>query len=228
MTTSKAPAPGRSFDNGAHNYDGTRKNDGRLECDDIPDDDDTKLFRRIHILCRNRNSSVQIAGAATWTEPSFLGWIETTRDALLILEVARRGFIPRVRRQLDLERQTIQSGSVFVFDEAESGIIRWSDGLSWSPSRKLGNFLLYRETYEVNVGQRDASSYSPASDEQMHYNVDGVNPESQTLNQPKVQVKSSQMDVDRHRDRTIMGSLTNRYKFKPDGLMKKVSPYTYC
>jgi hypothetical protein len=36
----------------------------------------------------------------------------------------------------------VQSGSVFVYDEQESGIKRWTDGHSWSPSRILANFLV--------------------------------------------------------------------------------------
>src|SRR4051794_30008705 len=85
----------------------------------------------------------------TWTEPPWSGWIETTGDALLILEAARRGLIPRVTRRLvDSERKMITSGSVFVFDEDESGIKRWTDGFVWSPSRILGNFL-------VRCGPRD-------------------------------------------------------------------------
>ena len=39
----------------------------------------------------------------------------------------------------------VQSGAVFVFDEHESGIKRWTDGLVWSPSRILGNFLVSHE-----------------------------------------------------------------------------------
>ena len=78
-----------------------------------------------------------------WPEPPWSGWIETTGDALLILEAARRGLIPRVTRRLvDSERKMITSGSVFVFDEDESGIKRWTDGFIWSPSRILGNFLV--------------------------------------------------------------------------------------
>lgn len=78
-----------------------------------------------------------------WTDPPWTGWIETTGDALLILEAARRGMIPRVTRRLvDSERRMITSGSVFVFDEDESGIKRWTDGFFWSPSRILGNFLV--------------------------------------------------------------------------------------
>lgn len=54
-----------------------------------------------------------------------MGFLETTEDALLILEAARRRMIPRVTRRLaDRERRLIQSGSVFVFEEEESGIKR--------------------------------------------------------------------------------------------------------
>lgn len=82
-------------------------------------------------------------GSQGWSEPPWSGWIETTEDALLILEAARRGLIPRVTRRLvDSERKMITSGSVFVFDEDESGIKRWTDGFVWSPSRILGNFLV--------------------------------------------------------------------------------------
>jgi hypothetical protein len=116
----------------------------------------------------------------------------------------------------------ITSGSVFVFDEDESGIKRWTDGFFWSPSRILGNFLLYRETDKRGAGHRGVRSDPPAIDvnEQSQYNVDGVKLEGQTLSRPKGE--SSQMGIDRHRERTLMGSLTNSYKFKPEGLMKKV------
>lgn len=76
-------------------------------------------------------------------DPPFRGYIETTFDSLLVFEAARRGMIPRVtRRLIDRERGMVQSGAVFVFDEHESGIKRWTDGLVWSPSRILGNFLV--------------------------------------------------------------------------------------
>jgi len=53
---------------------------------------------------------------------TFFGYIETTQDALLIFEGCRRGLIPRVSRRLqEKERRMIRSGSVFVFDESESG-----------------------------------------------------------------------------------------------------------
>jgi hypothetical protein len=53
---------------------------------------------------------------------TFHGYIETTQDVLLIFEGCRRGLIPRVCRRLqEKERRMIRSGSVFVFDERESG-----------------------------------------------------------------------------------------------------------
>lgn len=165
--------------------------------------------------------------SSTWTEPPWSGWIETTGDALLILEAARRGLIPRVTRRLvDSERKMITSGSVFVFDEDESGIKRWTDGFFWSPSRILGNFLLYRETDKRGSGHHRGGRSEPSSTsadaiDTAQYNADGVKVEGQSLSRPKTD-GSGQMGIDKHRERTLMGSLTNSYKFKPEGLMKKV------
>ncbi|GLB42881.1 putative gti1/Pac2 family protein [Lyophyllum shimeji] len=163
---------------------------------------------------------------STWTEPPWSGWIETTGDALLILEAARRGLIPRVTRRLvDSERKMITSGSVFVFDEDESGIKRWTDGFFWSPSRILGNFLLYRETDKRGSGHRGGKSDASSSDPNEQYGSDGVKVEGQSLSRPKSDDGHLGV-VDKHRERTLMGSLTNSYKFKPDGLMKKTFSLT--
>lgn len=72
-----------------------------------------------------------------------LSFRSTTHDALLIFEAVRRGIMPKITRRLrEDERKLIRSGTVFVFDERESGIKRWTDGLLWSPSRILWNFLV--------------------------------------------------------------------------------------
>ncbi|KAK3814874.1 MAG: gluconate transport inducer 1/Pac2, partial [Benniella sp.] len=83
------------------------------------------------------------------------GRIEDTLDALIILEACRQGVLPKINRRLlaaergetvDLPSPSlITPGSVFVFDEEESKICRWTDGRIWSPSRICGNFLVYRE-----------------------------------------------------------------------------------
>lgn len=80
----------------------------------------------------------------SWMDNVFYGWIDTTWDALLILEAARRGIVPRVTRRFhDIEkRNMIRSGAVIVFTEEESGIKRFTDPYVWSASRMLGNFMV--------------------------------------------------------------------------------------
>ena len=81
-------------------------------------------------------------------EPTFYGYVATSNDALLIFEAARGNqILSKVnRRPHDRERdRLIKSGNIFVFDEQSSGIRRWTDGVAWSPSRILGNYLIYRQ-----------------------------------------------------------------------------------
>lgn len=97
----------------------------------------------------------------------FSGYVETTSDALRLIQAARCGLIPRITRRLnELERRSmIKSGAIFVFSVEESGIKRWTDGTvfcmfvthmfnglisflfdfpgyTWTPSRISGNFLV--------------------------------------------------------------------------------------
>lgn len=60
----------------------------------------------------------------------FIGYVDTTADALRLIQAARCGLIPRITRRLnEMERRTmIRSGAVFVFSVDESGIKRWTDG----------------------------------------------------------------------------------------------------
>ena len=89
------------------------------------------------------NAEELVQQVSAWMGPPWTGWIETTWDVLLILKATRHGIIPCVMCcLLDSERRMITSGSVFVFDENESGMKWWTDGFSWSPSRVLGNFLV--------------------------------------------------------------------------------------
>jgi hypothetical protein len=85
-------------------------------------------------------------GAAA-LQPTFQGHVATTNDALILFEACLTGHLTHVpRRPHDRERnQLIRSGCVFIYEENASGIKRWTDGVTWSPSRILGNFLVYRE-----------------------------------------------------------------------------------
>ncbi|KAL7940223.1 Gti1/Pac2 family domain-containing protein [Trichoderma barbatum] len=67
--------------------------------------------------------------------PAFKGHAATTWDALLLFKSCLQGHINHL----------ILSGNIFIYEEYAFGIKRWTDGISWSPSRIVGNFLIYRE-----------------------------------------------------------------------------------
>ncbi|KAJ1822617.1 hypothetical protein GGH91_001390 [Coemansia sp. RSA 2671] len=90
---------------------------------------------------------------------TYHGFIETTDDALLVFEACRLGKLQRrTRRLCDSERRQITSGSVFVWDEGESGIRRWTDGKRWSPSRVSGCFLVYTELEPKSGSERSTKA----------------------------------------------------------------------
>ena len=86
-------------------------------------------------------------------QPSYFGFVETRDDAAILIQACLRGSLRFVQRRPILsERSSVaQSGHVFIYEEKESGIRRWTDGQHWSPSRVLGEFLIY--------GQRSASPH---------------------------------------------------------------------
>lgn len=94
--------------------------------------------------------------------PTFHGFVHNTMDGLVLFEACLSGKLPYVpRRPHDMERASlIKSGSFFIYEENASGIKRWSDRVAWSPSRILGNFLIYRELEEpFRPARRSARSY---------------------------------------------------------------------
>ncbi|CCH63164.1 hypothetical protein TBLA_0J01700 [Henningerozyma blattae CBS 6284] len=86
-------------------------------------------------------------------KPTCTGYIEDEADALLILQAVLDGKLNHIpRRPYEIERPfLIVSGNIFVFIEEVSGIKRWTDGVSWSPSRITGKFLIYRELNKRNT-----------------------------------------------------------------------------
>ena len=80
-------------------------------------------------------------------QPTFQGHVATTQDALILFEACIQHQLPLLpRRPHSHERELlIRSGGTFIYEERSSGIRRWNDGIVWSPSRILGNFLVYRE-----------------------------------------------------------------------------------
>jgi hypothetical protein len=137
---------------------------------------------------------------------TFDGYIGTTYDALIVFEACLSGRLSRaLRRPKEDERQElIQSGKVFIYKQ-ESGITRWTDGVSWSPSRILDNFLVYRELM---------SSLGTGSKRKAIKKDERMGTESQ-----------SPLNTN-NEDRWLISSLVDSYDFKQDGLVKKTIKIT--
>ncbi|KAH9817999.1 Gti1/Pac2 family-domain-containing protein [Melampsora americana] len=104
---------------------------------------------------------------------AFHGYIQSTHDALIIFQGCRNKKYSTVTRRLhERERRQISSGSVYVFDEGEAGIKRWTDGRVWSPSRILNNFLIYRE---IDQKRPTPSTSSASSTPNQHVNNNNTN-----------------------------------------------------
>ena len=133
---------------------------------------------------------------------TYVGHVRTPADAIILFEACRLGLLPRVQRRLsEKERQSIKSGSVFVWDEREAGMRRWTDGKSWSASRVSGSFLTYREM----EGKRGGPGFTPS--QLASFARIGRTPES---------MRGSDSDIDNAGDDGPDG-----YRYKPDGLMKQ-------
>lgn len=105
-------------------------------------------------------------------QPTFIGYINTTDDAMAVITACLQGYLqhlPRRLSQLDRVR-LISSRSVFVYETGCSGITTWDDGMRWEPvhehdgiciHRMLGDtaFLrhqggvLFRKTMNIKIGQ---------------------------------------------------------------------------
>ncbi|GAA5981186.1 hypothetical protein JCM11641_003140 [Rhodosporidiobolus odoratus] len=197
-------------------------------------------------------------------DAAFFGFVESTLDALLVFEGCKRGFLTKITRRLQEfeKRALVISGAVFVFDEEETGIKRWTDGLTWSPSRTLGNFLVYRELDKKapqprpggrggeddgdDMGEAEArpgSSRRPNTTRLMGGLTSKADPvdDAQDIAPPppaagpshddrpgsssargrSLSEAAASLQLDKARERALVGSLTSSYRFRADGLVKK-------
>ncbi|RGP62275.1 gti1/pac2 family protein [Fusarium sporotrichioides] len=166
-------------------------------------------------------------------DATLTGYIGNTMDALIVFEACLSGNLHHVaRRPHDRERQNlIRSGSIFVYEETSSGIKRWTDGVSWSPSRILGNFLVYREMNQPFApGEKKRASKRPKN------KPNGVGKPYDLQQRPRATSFSSlpnglvdggavtgavAPDNVGDDDRDLVGSLTDSYDFKQNSLIKK-------
>lgn len=156
--------------------------------------------------------------------PTWTGHVTTTRDALVLFEACLNGTLHHVpRRPHDRERGSlIKSGSVFIYEENASGIKRWTDGVPWSPSRILGNFLVYRElTKPFPPGEKKRAtkrSKRPTKPGEPYPRANPDTPASPTT--PGTRSENG-ITEGREGERALIGSLVDSYGFKDDGLVKK-------
>ncbi|ODQ64170.1 hypothetical protein NADFUDRAFT_71258 [Nadsonia fulvescens var. elongata DSM 6958] len=184
-------------------------------------------------------------------EPTFTGYVSTTLDAFIIFQATISGQLTPVPRRLHAsERQTlIQSGAVFVFSEESSKVKRWTDGIAWSPSRILGNFLVYRQLEKPfapgekkRVLKASSMSVDPqtqiiptksshrhsVSEPYAYYpdlsSIKSAAPKpapAHLLKSNPILSNTSPTLADRGLMGSLMGSLIDSYDFHPSGLIKK-------
>lgn len=175
-------------------------------------------------------------GTAAVLEPTFRGYVASTTDALILFEACLTGVLSHVpRRPHDRERsQLVRSGSVFIYEENASGIKRWTDGVTWSPSRILGNFLVYRELDKpfppgekkraMKKGTRRPPQPARPGEpypRPQESNGSVYSPATPTAG-PGVGERTQQSEL----ERALVGSLVDSYGFKEGGLVKKTMSVT--
>jgi Gti1/Pac2 family transcription factor len=173
---------------------------------------------------------------ASTLPPTFYGHIASTQDALLLFEACLSGAINHVaRRPHDCERPSlIKSGNIFIYEEHSSGVKRWTDGVHWSPSRILGNFLVYRELErpfppgeKKRAMKRSKRCPGISEQEQFGPSRSGISSSSSAAS-----AADSNFDLpgstllSKERERSLIGSLVDSYGFKEDGLVKKTISVT--
>ena len=176
-------------------------------------------------------------GGAGPLVPTFHGFVHNSMDGLILFEACLSGKLHHVpRRPHDRERSTlIKSGSIFIYEENASGIKRWTDGVAWSPSRILGNFLIYRELEKPfppgekkRAMKRKRESmpgdpYPRAESDEMEpvEQVTPISPPSPNIPAEAKATDGLVNDQDKELERSLIGSLVDSYGFRPDGLVKK-------
>jgi hypothetical protein len=198
----------------------------------------------------------QIAGNMVKAQPAFKptwqGFLDTTKDAMTVVEAALQGRLSHIsRRPHDKERaEMLTSGTVLVYEENASGIKRWTDAVHWSPSRVMNNCLIYRQLVRALKPEEKKSALNPScgtkrkrkessgpartktgeiiensEDEYENPGYDSALPgDSDPLN--KVYANFAQ-GLTPDQQRRFCGSLIDSYEFKEGGLMKKTISVKY-
>jgi hypothetical protein len=190
----------------------------------------------------------QPAFKATWH-----GFLDTTKDAMTIVEAALQGRLSHIsRRPHDKERaEMLTSGTILVYEENASGIKRWTDAVHWSPSRVMNNCLIYRQLVRALKPEEKKSALNPScggkrkrkelaglsvtktgenvnnsEDEYDNPAFDGAAGDALADSMGKVYANFAQ-SLTPDQQRRFCGSLIDSYEFKEGGLMKKTISVKY-
>jgi hypothetical protein len=101
---------------------------------------------------------------------TYNGDIQIPENANSLFDACRIGLLPRAQRHLsEKERLSIKCSSVFVWDEHETGIRRWTDGKPWTASQVSRRFLTYREMeckrVDNNIDRQDSREATQPSND---------------------------------------------------------------
>ncbi|KAF3049625.1 hypothetical protein E8E11_003851 [Didymella keratinophila] len=198
----------------------------------------------------------QVAGNMVKAQPAFkptwTGFLDTTKDAMTVVEAALQGRLNHIsRRPHDKERaEMLTSGTVLVYEENASGIKRWTDAVHWSPSRVMNNCLIYRQLMRAlkpeekktalntscgtkrkrkeSVGPsvtKTGDNVNNSDDEYENPSLEGAFP-GENDSAGKVYANFAQ-SLTPDQQRRFCGSLIDSYEFKEGGLMKKTISVKY-
>jgi hypothetical protein len=185
-------------------------------------------------------------------KPTWHGFLDTTKDAMTVVEAALQGRLSHIsRRPHDKERaEMLTSGTVLVYEENASGIKRWTDAVHWSPSRVMNNCLIYRQLVRALKPEEKKTALNPScgtkrkrkestgptitktgentnvsDDEFENPSLEGA-PVGDSESTNKVYANYAQ-SLTPDQQRRFCGSLIDSYEFKEGGLMKKTISVKY-
>lgn len=172
-----------------------------------------------------------ISPSSSELRPTMRCAIFTTKDALLLVQRCIEGRLqPILRRPHDRERtELVKAGNVFVYTELDSNIKRWTDGVNWSPSRILNNFLVYRELDKAFApGEKKKATKRPKRFSPYDRNSPSRHQQNPGNNDnEEIYVSGASRKLTRDEERMLVGSLNDSYQFKQDGLIKKTFSIQY-
>ncbi|OBT89829.1 hypothetical protein VE02_00848 [Pseudogymnoascus sp. 03VT05] len=95
-------------------------------------------------------------------QPSYHGIIVSANDGMILLEACIRGYIsPLPCRPIKEERaQLPRRGNIFIYEERDTAIVRWLDGIIWTPRKKSDHCFLYRKV--TFTRQKGAVEFKPS------------------------------------------------------------------